>query len=271
MRTTDSSYTQLYRYDRFIEDNSFLCKEGTEKLEELESNLLKLKQLEYYSRYGEYLARVLMANRLETDGHEQLHQYWTAIHTKILAEGVYWEDISKQSTAQDIPILIAVWAAAKAVGLREDRVEWLIQRYAEITILTSFTELLSAGRWCELATILYYDGKEFPMVIPPDNEFDLERMTIVVNTLKARYFIVGVGDEHDSETWRPNDDAGEHRRLLRATSDTDIRAKMKDELVKTMRKKANETGQHQPEDLAEPMTQATRAIKINQMEKLVGI
>jgi hypothetical protein len=49
--------TQLYRYDQFIQRNSFLCKEPIQQQKELEEKLLKLKQLEYYYRYGDYLAR----------------------------------------------------------------------------------------------------------------------------------------------------------------------------------------------------------------------
>src|SRR5438552_3527069 len=48
---------RLHLYDRFIQENSFLCREPTPEQRELQGKLVKLKQLEYYLRYGDYLGR----------------------------------------------------------------------------------------------------------------------------------------------------------------------------------------------------------------------
>lgn len=286
-----SSYKRLYRYDKFIEANSFLCKERTEQQKMLEEKLLKLKRLEYYLRYGDYLAGELtalkdVANRLKTDQHEQLHQYWTIIHKKILVERTHWEDVSKKSTSRDIPTLMAVWAAAKAVDVPEDRVLWLIKRYAERNLLAHSTiaELLSTGRWSQLANALYHDVNDLNKMIPPGMEGDIENMTIVIGTIRKKYFVIDEGDEDDPDTWRANDEAARHRVELRKKSAA--KDEKKAELVEIMTKKANEAAQLREErkGLLEkailvkrkasnpfPLGEKLLAKKTKQMEKVVGI
>jgi hypothetical protein len=97
----NSCCTRLYRYDRFIQGNSFLCEERTSAQRELEEKLLKLKRLEYYVRYGDYLTRELSilkdtAATLQTDNHQELQQYWTTIANRMKAEG---EVFNQRSTS----------------------------------------------------------------------------------------------------------------------------------------------------------------------------
>src|SRR5579862_6624790 len=133
----NSCCTRLYRYDRFIQENSFLCEERTLAQQELEEKLLRLKLLEYYVRYGDYLARELStlkdtATTLQTDNHQELQQYWAAIAIKMKAEKEVFNKRSMGKTGpKNIPTLLAIWAAAAAVKLSQERVEWLVESYAE--------------------------------------------------------------------------------------------------------------------------------------------
>ncbi|KAI9771265.1 MAG: hypothetical protein M1840_002235 [Geoglossum simile] len=193
----DSCCTRLYRYDRFIQENSFLCEEPTSAQRELEEKLLKLKRLEYYVRYGDYLARELSilkdaATTLQTDDHQELQQYWTTIAKK--NEG------RKRSF--------------RSAAHRQDRTE----EHPDITGdlgSSSSNEAISRKRM----------------------EEDIENMSAVIGSLRARYFTIDEGDEDDPDTWRANEEAVQYRHALRA--ETDAKNKKKAEIVEEMVERAS--------------------------------
>ncbi|KAI9782240.1 MAG: hypothetical protein M1839_005354 [Geoglossum umbratile] len=287
----NSCCTRLYRYDRFIQENSFLCEERTSAQKELEEKLLKLKRLEYYVRYGDYLARELSilkdtATTLQTDNHRELQQYWTTIADEMKAEKKVFNQRSGKTGPEDIPTLLAIWAAAAAVKLSRGRVECLIENYAERNTLvhSGVTQLMQAGHWSQLATNLYHDAKDLLMVIPPGMEEDIENMSAVISSLRARYFIIDEGDEDDPDTWRANEEAVRYRHALRA--ETDAKNKKKAEIVEEMVQRAGKAAEKRAKqaELVEnailgkrkasqtfPLGEEMLAKKSKEMEKVVGI
>ena len=183
-------YTQLYRYNRFIQANSFLCKEPSQQQKELEEKLLKLKRLEYFARYGDYLARELSFLRetpavVKTGNHKDLQQYWTKINTKMQKEkSIYNGQGGKRDTGK-MPTLLAIWNVANEVNLSTERVEWVIEHYAERNLLVHsiVTELMQIGRWTQLAELLYNDGKDLAVTIPPGMEADIDNMSATISSL----------------------------------------------------------------------------------------
>ncbi|KAI9861433.1 MAG: hypothetical protein M1813_005330 [Trichoglossum hirsutum] len=277
----NSRYTRLYRYDRFIQENSFLSEERTSAQRELEEKLLKLKQLEYYVRYRDYLARELSilkdtATTLQTDNHQELQLYWTTIANKMKAEKEVFNQRSMGKTGpKNIPTLLAIWAAAAAVKLSRERVEWLVENYAERNTLvhSGVTQLMQAGHWSQLATNLYHDAKDLLMVIPPRMEEDIENMSAVISSLRARYFIIDEGDEDDPDTWRANEEAARYRHALRA--ETDAKNKKEAEIVEEMGKQAelvkNAILGKRKASQTFPLGEEMLAKKSKEMEKVVGI
>jgi hypothetical protein len=284
--------TRLYRYDQFIQDNSFLSEERTSAQRELEEKLLKLKRLEYHVRYGDYLARELgilkdTATTLQTDNHHELQQYWTIIASKMKAEKEVFNQPSIDKTKpRNIPTLLAIWAAAAAVKLSRERVEWLIGNHAEWNSLvhSGVTQLMQAGHWSQLATNLYHDAKDLPMVIPSGMEEDIENMSAVISSLRTRYFFIDEGDEDDPDTWIANEEAIRYRHALRA--ETDAKNQKKAEIVEEMVKRAGKAAEKRAKQ-AElvgnailgkrqasqpfPLGEEILAKKTKEMEKVVGI
>lgn len=283
---------QLYRYDKFIHYNGFMSKKPTEQQQTLEQQLLKLKKLEYYARYGDYFARELAALResaalLKTENHEELQQYWTVINTKMQYERKLFEKEGQGLEPGRMPTLLAIWNAAIEVKLPTERVEWVIQQYAERNLLvhSTVTELIQVGHWSKLAELLYNDEKDICLVIPPGMQEDIEKLSAIIRSLITKFFIIEEGDENDPMTWRANDYGSNYRNELRAKKQ--VKAdRIKTDLVTSMVKSASEAAMQREKyakladrailgkrKASQPFSlgQAVLEKKIKELEKVVGI
>lgn len=283
---------QLHRYDKFIHHNGFMNKKPTEQQQTLEQQLLKLKKLEYYARYGDFFVMELAALKesailLRTENHKELQQYWTVMNTKMQMERKLFEQEGLALEPGRMPTLLAIWNAAIEVRLPTDRVEWVIKQYAERNLLvhSTVTELIQVGHWSQLAELLYNDEKDLCLVISPGMQEDIEKLSAVIRSLQNKFFIVEEGDENDPLTWRANDCGRDFRNELRAKNQAKD-DRIKAELVTSMVKSANEAtlqrekqvkyaGQailgkrkaSQPFPLGEAMLEE----KTREMENVVGI
>ena len=286
--------TQLYRYDKFLEANSFMGEEPTKEQKELEEKLLKLKRLEYYARYSDYWARELSllketALMVKTENYEELQQYWTTINEKLQADKNDKDWFEKELGKLDrgkMPTIIAVRSVAKELKLPTERVVWVIERYAERNLLVHFsvTELIQLGRWSKLADLLYHDAKDLALVIPPQMEDDIDKMSGIISSIKDKFFTVEEGDEDFPEAWRANEDANKYRKDLRAK--TEAKDKTKADLVEAAVKRASEAAKKREKQAALvekamlgkrkasqefPLGEAILAKKTREMEKVIGI
>ena len=284
-------YTRLYRYDRFMQANSFICKDPGQQQRDLEEKLLKLKRLEYYARYGDYLARELSflreaAKMAKTVNHEELQQYWTTINTKMQNERTIYKGEGGKTDTDKIPTLLAVWNVAMEVNLPTERVEWVIEQYAERNLLvhSAVSELIQIGRWTGLAEILYNDAKDLAVTIPPSMKEDIANLSATISSLRQKFFLIDSGDEDSPWAWRATPDAVKYRNELRTKAESKAQAKAKlveetvkraNQAVKLMEKQAelskqaiqNKRKASQPFPLGEEIL----AKKIKEMEKVVGI
>lgn len=273
---------QLYRYDKFIQQTSFLSMQRSEEQKELETKLLRLKKLEYYLRYGDYLAmdcKALKDASKELNSKE-LQGYWTKVNAKMKEQRSIFDEQGSNAKPQDISTLIAIWQAAIAIRIDSDRAQWVIGRYAERNEMahSSILELLQAGHWTDLALILYHDRKDLPLVVPPVMSNDIERMTELIDDLRDKYFIVERGDEDEPQTWRPTEEAARFRAALRLKEEEKERKKA--EFVEMTMKKANRenkanelldnaiTGKRKA---SQPLDRHLVAKKKKEMEKVIGI
>src|SRR5438876_10236114 len=119
---------------------------------------------------------------------------------------------------KNIPTLLAIWKAATAIELPSERVEWVVERYAERNTLAHYaiTQLMQTGHWGQLATVLHYDAKDLAVVITPGMEEDIIHMLAVIRYFRTMYFIIEKGDEDHPDAWRANEKASQYRKELRA-------------------------------------------------------
>ena len=273
---------QLYRYDNFIQMNGFLSMERSQEQRELEEKLLKLKRLEYFFRYGDYLAQrcKVLKNASAELGSKELENYWTNIIKKMETEQSVWDKLRTKARPQDISTLTAIWQAATAIRIDSDRAEWVIKQYAERNEMahSRVLELLQIGHWTELALILYHDRKDLPLVIPPDMNDDIERMTELIDDLRDQYFIIEKGDEEEPHTWRPTEEAARFRAALRSKEEEKERKKAEhmELITKKARKEAQvdkrlDTAILGKRKASRSLNREQMAKKRKEMESVIGI
>ena len=249
---------------------------------ELETKLLRLKRLEYYLRYGDYLAQDCKALKDASKelNSKELQDYWTNVHAKMKEEQTLSKKYSSNTRPEIISTLMAIWEAANAIRIDNDRAQWVIGRYAERNEManSSVLELFQVGHWTELALILYHDRKDLPLVVPPEMNNDIERMTEFIDDLRDKYYIVEGGDEDDPHAWMPNEEAVRFRAAVRLKGEEKERKKA--ELIEMAMKKAR--GESKANELLDtaitgkrkasrPLDRDLLAKKEKEMEKVVYI
>jgi hypothetical protein len=282
---------QLFRYDQYIQMNSFLCLEASKTHRELETKLLKLKRLEYFNRYGDYLARELgslreAATKLKTENHGALKQYWTEINRRLQGERGIQELYGGSINGKDIPTLVAVRAVAIANKLDTDRVEWMIGQYAErnSNSHSTITELIQAGRYRDLSEVLYHDAKDLAMMIPPKMEKDIAAMESIIASLRDAFFIINEGEEENWQAWEINKEAKEFRKGLGSAAEERERQKRKhvedtvalaNKAIQRMEKQKEITAKavlgKRKESYSFPLDEKVLKRKNIEMEKVIGI
>ena len=281
-----SHCARLHRYDQFIRGHLYLCEGLTSAERELEQKVLELKRLEYYFRYRDFLARELsifkdIATTLQIDNYEKLQQYWTVIGGKVKADREVLDGRTGETGPDDLATLRAIWAAAGVLKLPRDRVECLVINCFERNTLVnaSVRQLLRDGYWTELATNLYHDAKDLPMVFPPGMEEDIEHMSAVIRSLRARYFSIQFPeDENNPVTWAANDEAAQYRGVLRVRPDIEDKQIYK-EIEKRAVRAAKKRGKRaervknatQGKGMAKQPSWLGDKIKTKEMEKEVGL
>lgn len=202
----------------------------------------------------------------------------------MIAERKIFDKRSLSEGSEDLLTLRAIWAAASALKLNRDRVEWVIKNYAERNALvhSSVRRLIQAGEWPPLAIILYNDAKDLPIVTPPGMMEDIEYMSAVIRSLRERYFVFDYpNDANYPITWSRSKEALQYRGVLRVkpdTKDNKISEKIGKQAAKAARKRARQ------EELLKDALQGKRmakqpfrlgdkmlAKKTKEMEKVVGI
>lgn len=273
---------QLYRYDIFIQMNSFLSVKQSQEERELQEKLLRLKRLEYFFRYGDYLAQYckVLKNASTELGSKELDNYWTNVIVKLKIERPIWDKFGMATKSKDIPTLTAIWRAATAIKIDNHRAEWVIEKYAERNnmVHSRIVELLQTGFWTELALILYHDRKDLPLVIPPDMDDDIERMTELIDDLRDKYFIIEKGEEENPNSWTPSEEAKGYRAAIRLKEEEKER-KEAEHMELIMKKARKEARDEQRLDTAilgkrkasRSLNRQQLAKKRKEMEGVIGI
>jgi hypothetical protein len=152
---------------KFVKDND---------VQELLERLVALKQLEFYAKYGDYLA--IMCQRLkiesrvnETLNHEELsgwNAYWTSIAAKLEKEPWRAFLIGGHTDREQVKTHLAIYHACNRIGLDDKDAVTMIREYAYRNDLVhlSIDQFVLRGDFHPLAVTLFQDLKRLPVVIP---------------------------------------------------------------------------------------------------------
>ena len=158
--------------ERLIQDKRFLRPLKSAHRAELEDQLLQLRELQYLTRYGDYMKIIPTRLRLYASKHKsenwQLisgNNYWSEIAVDIVAE----EEARKEAVRVGAPLdkvksptTAAVYMACADLGISKELAIWSIQEYGTRNreVHRDLKDLKRAGEFPLLASILSADRNE---------------------------------------------------------------------------------------------------------------
>ena len=210
--------------DQFNKD-MFLVGEVSDEEEQLDMDLVEMRETAYFARYGDYFADSLRRSRRDssagqTPGHERLSgsHRWSEIWVQLQHErslvpkplgyraNSEWNAWFSGETGK------AIARACHRLELNSERLLKLIEHYADRNTAShkGNDELIRSGDWLGLAKTICADLQELPMTIPPTRQDDLLLIKAAVEEYRDHYFdIYAFGAPDNPATWKqtPNADA----------------------------------------------------------------
>lgn len=183
---------------------------------EMQGELLKLREVQYITRYGEYLK--IIPNRLRAhakkakfDDWELLAQgtFWTDIAAKIAEEDAAYQLVKQKKASADIltfDTTLAVRRACYDLGIFDDLAFWSIAEYGDgnSSVHRDLDSLKKTGDFGMLAKILYADRREVNMTFSEiQSETDLDALAeIIQGEIESLFQCL---DPEDPKTWVAKD------------------------------------------------------------------
>ena len=180
----------------------------------LQEDLIKLRRMEYYARYGDYSQRLAHHLRDETnlrksEGWELLSgaNRWSEISNAIHGEAEWWQEWGSSRGTENVKTIYAVYLGCKdiqAIHMYGTRNE---------TFHSSIPDLVKRAQFARVAEILYLDLKDLSSIMPLNMQREEEFMRAVVLELIDNWF----KKDYDPDTpgsWTPTENLIEHWKEL---------------------------------------------------------
>lgn len=157
-------------FEMMIQKNSFLRAEKFTRTNELQFNLLELREHQYFSRYGDYVKIIpstlpAHASAKKTENWQLLcgRFKWSEIADKLASEKLEFKKMEKGGAAaidtMNIDTTIVVRAACRDLGISESRAIWSVVEYGQrnVQMHRDLEALISKGDFRRLAEVLHDD------------------------------------------------------------------------------------------------------------------
>ena len=207
--------TMVMAEERLIQDKRFLRPLKSEQSAELEDQLLRLRELQYYVRYGDYLK--IIPTRLKLHASKDKLENW-----QLLSGNNYWSDIAQnlkieEETQQEIirkgsvldPVrldtTIAISTACSDLGISKELAVWSIMEYGarNLQVHRDLVDLRKEGKFPLLAKILCADRNELSSTFSEfKSETNLSFLRTIIQTEIDTWFDTSDNPDHPDE-WVP--------------------------------------------------------------------
>jgi hypothetical protein len=194
---------------------------------EMEQEILKLRQIQYVARYGDYLeflpTRIRAhASKTRFEGSDVFTErsYWTPIAAEIRHEDELLEEQYRLGDSQS-PVNgryhLAIGNACHSLGISRELVLLSVKEYGDRNseVHRDLGDLRKAGKFHILAKILFTDREELCLTFPvAKSTEDIDALREIIQDQIDTWFVCHYPDEHQS--WYPNQallDVEEQERL----------------------------------------------------------
>ncbi|KAL9101816.1 MAG: hypothetical protein Q9163_002963 [Psora crenata] len=203
--------------EKLVQEKDFL-KPLDSQSEELQDHLLKLRELEYFMRYGDYIQIIPTRIRLYTSKNKT--ENW-----ELLLGQNYWSNIAKELDAEEegrqatrfrtgsildhpnLRVTYAVSRACQELGISEEMVVRSIMEYGRRNnfVHLNLADLRKEGDFHLLAKILYTDREGLSLIFSEvTSETDLARLRDIIQNEIDTWFNTSVNPGLPT-TWCPTE------------------------------------------------------------------
>lgn len=202
--------------EALISENAFLRPSGLNQNVELQNALLNLRELQYLSRYGDYVKTIpgqvcLHASQTKfKDWELPFGQHkWTEISRQLTKENQDWKDALKRGPSAmnnvrfDMNRIIET--ACEQLGFSTALVKWSIQLYAERNqaFHKDFEWFKQIGDFQQYAKVLYDDLHDIDCVFSQTrSSLDRQYLETVIRSEIDRLFDTSI-DANNPRVWQP--------------------------------------------------------------------
>ena len=202
--------------EKLVEKNSFLRLQRPAEESNMEHNLLQLRELQYYARYGDYVKIIpLQLRRIASEskmGRWELlsgRHYWTTIAKRLVEEQKILEE--RRSPWNDpsslkIGTIIAIKMACEELGISEELARWSIEEYGIRNSLfhQEAERLKASGDFPQYAKVLKADLDDIDTVFSEfRSETDKAALRSIIQREIKRWFDTSL-DEDEPVSWIPS-------------------------------------------------------------------
>ena len=189
---------QIQAFEHDLSDSSWAGVAVDEKTQELQDEMIKLRQSYYFSQYGDYFAR--MAHLLQgtreclTEGWQEVSETykWNDIAASLRSEEKDWKRYGTSNGIEPVKISFAVWEGCRKIGVDFHTMKAAIISYGERneTVHSRATTLVEEAKFASLAKLIHQDIQDLPKVMPADMA-DHETYTLAILTeCRDHWFII---------------------------------------------------------------------------------
>ncbi|KAI4133215.1 MAG: hypothetical protein LQ347_002247 [Umbilicaria vellea] len=203
--------------ERLIQDKGFLRPLKSADRVELEDQLLQLRELQYLTRYGDYMKIVptrlrLHASKHKTENWELIsgNRYWSRIAAILLDE----EEARKKAVLTGVgidkvrlPTTAAVYVACSDLGISGELALWSIQEYGTRNreVHRDLNDLKIAGEFPLLASSLCADRDELSSTFSSiKSETDITHLKAIIQDEIDEWFEDTIDNPNHPAAWAPS-------------------------------------------------------------------
>lgn len=222
--------SEIRGYEDDISKLSWIKATGDEKEQEMRDEILKLRRLQYYARYGDYAQRIAhelgdKTRAQDTKKWEMLtEEYkWAEISERIREEEAHWKKYGSSKGLDEIETTYAVRIGCIATGTDFDQTVWAIHTYGarNTAVHSDLNDLVAEGKYSDIATTLYQDLHDLPSAMPIDLLDDEMYMRATLIELRDKWFDIDDDETNKPSSWFPTSALREeHRDCKKSEKDT---------------------------------------------------
>lgn len=173
---------------------------GDEFTESLQRELIKLRRLQFFARYGDYTQRVAhqlrdSSRRAQTENWSEISWafQWSDISQRITVEADHWKLYGSSKGIDDVKTTYAVYQSCQQTGLDLKQALAAIRTYGarNQACHSPINDLVAEGRWTDIATTIAEDIRDLASTMPIELKDEEAVIRAILLELRDEWFTIG--------------------------------------------------------------------------------